>query len=221
MKSSIKGDVFLFLYLIIEKGAVFFVLRFNLVFIFFVIACQKINASAVTITLLFTIVIFARLYISFLDVYEYLRELIIFCDPTTRNRFFFKRFKDVCKLIAQQRIAFRPDGDQVLYKFCNEHAWVAVRHETFRRFVTRDVTADTHTERDMGRFPVQFVCVFQFLRFLFIEVTFKIECGSVGKIACFFRDDNTLFFYNHGQTSWDSCTVRTLFNTREIVPARY
>ena len=27
--------------------------------------------------------------------------------------------------------------------------------------------------------------------------------------------------YNHGQKSWDSCTVRTLFNTRETVSARY
>ena len=26
---------------------------------------------------------------------------------------------------------------------------------------------------------------------------------------------------NHGQKSWDSCTVRTLCNTREIVSARY
>ena len=25
-------------------------------------------------------------------------------------------------------------------------------------------------------------------------------------------------YYNHGEKCWDSCTVRTLFNTREIVP---
>ena len=31
----------------------------------------------------------------------------------------------------------------------------------------------------------------------------------------------TLKSFNHGQKCWDSYTVRTLFNTREIVAARY
>ena len=51
-----------------------------------------------------------------------------------------------------------------------------------------------------------------FLHLRHIEVTEAVFRTFLSFTAC---------NYNHGQKSWDRYTVRTLFNTREIVSARY
>ena len=38
---------------------------------------------------------------------------------------------------------------------------------------------------------------------------------------CSMQDACQIWTYNHGQKSWESCIDRTLFNTREILSARY
>ena len=145
-----------------RERVVLFVLRINFFLIVLITARHQINPS----TFIFAVFLFAffslfsvesasvRLYIFFLYIYRYLRELIFMRLTKVWGRCLFQCFKHWCELLTEKGGTFQAYLGEVLGKLCNKRVWVAVRHERFGCLVIRHVTTHAGTPGYMARLPV-------------------------------------------------------------------
>ena len=106
MESSVKGHIFLFFCLIVEKRAVLFVLRFNLLFIVFIITCHQINVSspilAFSFSAFFPLIAFSLL--ALLNIYEKWWQLLVVTVTVIRSSCGVESFKYFWVLLTQQKM---------------------------------------------------------------------------------------------------------------------